>query len=225
MSLSQRIQAFASRHPLLGPLIWVSCSQYFVAQYIVALAWNTAYSIRNNTISDLGNTACATYDHRFVCSPLHLYMNLSFILLGLAMAIGALVIYGQSNKSVGTLTGLGGTILAGIGTILVGFSPENSISWLHILGASLPLVMGNIGVIVLGNSLAVAKPLRIYSFLTGFVTLAGLILFVSHIYLGIGDGGMERVAAYPQPIWLIVYGCYATMRGRSTLKLSSIMKP
>jgi hypothetical protein len=60
--------------------------------------------------------------------------------------------------------------------------------------------------------LPIPRPLRIYSLLTGAVALAGLALFVSHVYLGIGDGGMERVAAYPQPIWLIVCGLYMTVK-------------
>lgn len=192
----------------IGPLVWVSCIQYFIVQYVVARAWKSGYSIRNNTISDLGNTACSMYDHRFVCSPLYLCMNLSFILLGLAMIMGSCFTYRQYRESVGRVFGLGCTVLAGIGTIMVGLSPENTISWLHILGASLPLVVGNIGVIILGLYLPVARSLRMYSFLTGMVTLTGLVLFVSHIYLGIGDGGMERVAAYPQPIWLVICGCY-----------------
>lgn len=100
--------------------------------------------------------------------------------------------------------------LAGFGTLLVGLFPENTIGGLHYLGAMLPFLIGNIGVIILGLALNVPKWLKIYSVLTGVVTLTALVLFVTHSYFGLGIGGMERLASYPQTLWLIVFGIFVS---------------
>jgi len=50
---------------------------------------------------------------------------------------------------------------------------------------------------------APATPLQIVAGVAGLVATA---LFVEEIYLGIGIGGMERIAAYEIPIWSIVAG-------------------
>ena len=40
------------------------------------------------------------------------------------------------------------------------------------------------------------------------VALVAIVLFALHEYLGFGPGGMERLAAYPEVIWLISFGIY-----------------
>ena len=40
------------------------------------------------------------------------------------------------------------------------------------------------------------------------LALIALSLFASHMYLGLGAGTMERLAAYPETIWLIIFGTY-----------------
>jgi len=45
--------------------------------------------------------------------------------------------------------------------------------------------------------------------------MVATMLFVSDQYLGAGVGGMERLAAYPLPLWLIVAGtCFVGKAGR-----------
>jgi hypothetical membrane protein len=48
--------------------------------------------------------------------------------------------------------------------------------------------------------------LSVYSIASGTVGLLATVLFVSGYYLGVGIGGMERLAAYVLPVWLIVVG-------------------
>jgi hypothetical membrane protein len=40
------------------------------------------------------------------------------------------------------------------------------------------------------------------------MALTALLLFAAHKYFGIGAGTMERLAAYPETIWLITFGLY-----------------
>ena len=55
-------------------------------------------------------------------------------------------------------------------------------------------------------------PLRAYAFFSGSVAILGLAAFISSHYLGLGEGGMERVVAYPQTIFLVVIGCYLIVK-------------
>lgn len=208
MNPAARIKTFTDRYPFIGPTMWMLSLQYYVIQVVVALAWTSHYSQLQNTISDLGNTACGTYAGRFVCSPLHSLMNSSFITLGVFMALGSLLIYQEFKKTGATLAGFSFMAVGGIGTLLVGLSPENTNYPLHLLGAALPFLVGNVGIVVLGLELTIPRWLRRYMLATGIISLIALVFFATGHYLGIGIGGMERLTAYPQTLWLIVFGIY-----------------
>ncbi|HSW85474.1 MAG TPA: DUF998 domain-containing protein [Candidatus Saccharimonadales bacterium] len=204
----KRVETFTDRFPLIGPLVWILSVQYFLVQILVGTKFMPTYSLRFNTISDLGNTACGVYSGRSVCSPWHNLMNFSLICLGITMALGALFIYQEFKEKFASFIGFSFMAMAGFGTLMVGLFPENSISWLHVLGASLPFLLGNIALIILGLALAIPKLLRNYTLISGLIALIFLILFYTENYFGLGIGGIERFVAYPQTIWLIVFGIY-----------------
>ncbi|MGI8802172.1 MAG: DUF998 domain-containing protein [Solirubrobacteraceae bacterium] len=199
--------------PRSGPVLWLLSAQYFAVQVIVAAAWERPYSWSANAISDLGNTRCARFSGRSVCSPLHLVMNASFVLLGLSMFAGAVLIGRRLAAGRAAETGFAFMALAGVGTVLVGLFPENTVGLAHVGGAALPFVLGNLGLLVLGLSLPeLPAGLRASTLAAGAVGVGGLALFLGHAYLGVGLGGMERVAAYPQDVWLIAFGGYLLAR-------------
>lgn len=209
-----------SRNYHAGAILWALSVQYYLAQLAVAAGWpaNNTYSWANNTISDLGNTRCGEYGARLVCSPGHTLMNLSFTVLGITMAAGSVFLWSHLGISRLARLGLGCMAIAGIGTVLVGMFPENTVSSLHILGAALPFILGNAGMIMIGTAVKkLPVAVRIFSVAFGLLGLAGLSLFMTKTYLGLGIGGMERVTAYPQSIWMIVLGIYllitASVRG------------
>lgn len=210
-----------ARYPLLGPVLWITSIQYFIIQIIVARSWPVNYNFLDNTISDLGNTVCGSYNGRFICSPLFWLMNISFFVLGSTMFFGSCLMYYEFSKSRRSAVGFSCMAVAGLGSILVGLFPENTISFMHILGASLPFLLGNIGMIVLGKTLDVSRSLRYFTLLSGMTGLVSLVLFLVHYYLGLGIGGMERVVAYPQTVWLIIFGLYAS---KCQLRLSAFNK-
>lgn len=211
MSPDSRAKVFTDKFPLLGPIIWVLSVQYFAAQIIVASAWPKAYDWAGNFISDLGNTACGQFASRYVCSPDHALMNISFILLGVIMATGSLLIYQEFRESRASLVGFSLMALAGLGSVLVGAFPENTITGLHVLGAFLALGVGDVSIIILARALGNVRPsFRIFTLLIGFISLAGFLLFISGAHLGVGRGTLERIASYPQTLWLILFGIYMT---------------
>lgn len=198
--------------PLLaGAILWVASLQYYLVQAVVAADWprGNGYSWAQNTISDLANTHCGQYGSRLVCSPLHPVMNTSFLVLGTTMIGGAYLLLATLAHS--RLSKLGFVLMAwsGVGTVIVGLYPENATSSLHIAGAAFSFIFGNVAMILIGAGLAhLPKPLRIYMIASGAVGLLALALFMTQTYLGLGIGGMERFTAYPQSIWMIVFGIY-----------------
>jgi hypothetical membrane protein len=203
---------YATRSIRLGALIWILAIQFFIAQIIVQAAWTTPFSLTANYISDLGNTTCGPYpvdSNMYVCSPLHAGMNASFITLGVIILLGAALVYRAFPVGRARTIGLVLLTLAGPGPILVGLFPENVNITPHAIGAATHFVSGNLGIAVLGIAIAAThrqKLLAIFSIIAGSVGVVATALFVSGHYLGTGIGGMERIAAYPLPLWLIVMG-------------------
>jgi hypothetical membrane protein len=72
----------------IGALIWVTALQFYVVEWLVARAWTSpTYRDRVNTISDLGAAG----------APDHVAMNISFVALGVAIAVGG-VLLGRSGR-------------------------------------------------------------------------------------------------------------------------------
>jgi len=204
------IKTFTDRVSWLGPVVWMLSVSYFVTQVVVSLAFKPGYNWFTNSISDLGNTHC---DPVRLCSPRHDWMNAQFIVLGGVMALGSLLIFQEfkekgAEERLAALIGFSGMAIAGVGAALVGRFPENTVGWIHILGAGLAIGVGSLAILVLGIVLPLPDPLRWPMRIVSPIALLALVLFASHHYLGIGAGTMERIAAYPETIWLISFGVY-----------------
>jgi hypothetical membrane protein len=195
-----------SRHAATGALVWLSSLQYFVAQAVVASAWKPSYSWRLNAISDLGAVRCGPFDGRTVCSPLHGVMNVSLVLLGLAMTAGSVLLYRWLRAS---RTGFSLMGLAGVGVMLVGVFPEDTVYSAHIAGADLAFLLGNVALIVFGLTLRVPRWFGWSSIASGAVALVALVLFLTHRRFWLELGGMERLVAYPQTVWLVAFALLA----------------
>ncbi len=199
---------FTDRHPLAGPAVLISSVVYFVAQVAAAWVWSPPYSVLTDTISDLGRTT----------SPRHVLMNAAFVLLGVVMALGSLLIYqefreGSRVQQRGAMLGFTVMGVAGVGAALVGVFPENTSHVAHLVGAALAIGGGIVAIFILGWVLELPARLCAFTRLWAPVAMVALVLFACHRDFGIGQGTMERLAAYPVTIWLIAFGCYMA-RGR-----------
>lgn len=80
---------------IVAAVTWlIGTAQFFIAQLVVEVAWDTPFSWAHNNISDLAETGCrnAPGDGRWICSPLYPVMNVSFVLTGIFLALGALLL-------------------------------------------------------------------------------------------------------------------------------------
>jgi hypothetical membrane protein len=211
MNIKEFVHKFHGRLPWVGPLLWIATVQNFAVIVYAARDFKSGYNWKMNHISDLGNTACGWFHSRYVCSPHHGVVNLSYIAMGLAMIFGALLIYQEFRSGRWALTGFTGVAIAGVGAILVGIFPENTIHWLHLFGAGLVLLIGNLALIIIGLSVQVPVWFKYYSIASGVIALTALGLFTTDHYLGLGYGSLERTTTDLEIIWQIVFGIYALL--------------
>ena len=179
----------------LGGLAWVLTLQFFVAEAIAAARFG-GYSYSGNVISDLG-----TAD-----SPAQALMNGSFVLQGLLIAAGALLL-GPGLAGTGGRVARVLLVVSGLGVLLVGFFPSDGNATVHEIAAGAHFLGGSIGLIALAYAVRPrSEALGTTLAVLGLVGVIGTIFFGSAVFLGLGEGGMERVAGYVVPIGLAVAG-------------------
>jgi hypothetical membrane protein len=208
-------------------VVWICAAQFFVAQVVVQSRWTTPFSLATNFISDLGNTNCGPYPAAggvYVCSPWHALMNASFVLQGVIVVAGAALAWPSLAGRRWAAAAFMLLIITGIGIAGVGLFPEDVNNAAHVTSAGVQFVTGNVAMIVCGVGLR--RPGRGRAFVTisialGVAGLLATVLFVQGYGLGLGVAGMERVAAYTLPVWLVTAGGLMLSGKHADRKLSS----
>lgn len=186
----------------LGVAAWIAKLSYFVAEYMAVAAW-PGYSLSDSTISLLGTSA----------SPRASAMNAGLVVAGILTVLGAVLTRTAWPDTRSARIALWLIVVAGLGTVGVGLVPVDTNEPLHIVVTLTTFIPGGIGVIVLG--LLVIRAHLVFgaaTILFGVVSLGALALFAGHIYLGLGRGGMERVAGYASVLWYVYAGAFLLMR-------------
>lgn len=175
---------------IAGIIIFIAVSEFFLSM-LVAESTYKGYSVSNNYISDLG-----------VGSTANLF-NVSIIVMGLLIIVAAALLRTYSRSVTVTL------IIAGIGAMGVGLFPETTgtphgiFSLIVFFFASISAYM------VLARE---KRPVAILFAVMGSISLVSLILYGMDIFLSLGKGGMERMIAYPDLIWVAAFGALLTSR-------------
>jgi hypothetical membrane protein len=192
-------------------IVWIGAIQFFLAQIVVQSRWTTPFSLANNFISDLGNTACGAYgaSGAYVCSPWHAVMNASFAAQGVIIGVGAWL--ARSVMPRAWTSAVIGLLLAmtAVGMLGVGAFPENVNNRAHVLSAGTQFITGNAAMVVFGSAARKVARWGVFSWISvclGVVGLIATVIFAHGYGLGLGVGGLERVAAYTLPVWLIAAG-------------------
>ena len=90
--------------------------------------------------------------------------------------------------------------MTGLGCVGVGVFPETA-GVVHPIVSLITFVFAGLSAVV---SYRVQRaPSSYFSILLGVMTLVALVLYVSNTYLGLGQGGMERMVVYPAMIWAL----------------------
>ncbi|WFF01965.1 DUF998 domain-containing protein [Micromonospora sp. WMMD964] len=202
-----------SRSGRIGALCWVAAAPTFlVANLVTGLRWrDPTYSWATHNISDLGNAHCGIWDTsrpRYVCSPWHPLMNAATLTTAVLLTVGILLTWrilgrGGAVRAAQTLL-----LLAAGGYALAALHPADVDENRHVLGAVLIMGLGNVGLLLAGFAPATTTlgRWRRLTLTAGIIALVGTVLFFAQQGLGIGVGGMERVAVLPFPLWACCLG-------------------
>ncbi|WP_426976202.1 hypothetical protein ACQCSU_15745 [Pseudarthrobacter sp. O4] len=234
----------ASTRFYVGALAKLSVLQYFVAEAAVIGVWagRDPYSRRTGYISDLGALGCGVFDGRDVCSPAHLLMNASFVVQGLGMVVGALLLSsallctaarpgariprrpGQrplSRAALAALAALAARLLsftAGTGTVIVGLVPEDAGSGWHGAGAVIYFAAGALALLILGWLWIRQTALGWFILACGAVSLGALVTAGVTGMAVPEPGTLERLMGYPITIGMAAVGLVVAQRIRNGLR-------
>ncbi|WP_223359154.1 DUF998 domain-containing protein [Leifsonia sp. ZF2019] len=202
--------------------LWiVAAGVYLVAEAVSALAF-PGYSYATNYISDLGVPDVGTFQGRSMDSPLHLMMNVAFVLHGVLFAVAAiLTARGDAWRTTARRWFVALAGVHAVGIILVGLFPgsqanaDSGLIVFHVLGAAMAIIGGNAAVVVAGVTLLRQGPrwLGSTSIALGVVGIVGLVMLLvdstsSTIDL-LPDGVWERMAVYTILAWELLAGITA----------------
>ena len=150
-----------------------------------------------NWISDLGAAN----------SPLHWVMNGSFVLQGVLISVGAILMGRLFPAKWSFRLALLLFLFSGLGVLVVGLVPEDRNGQVHQVAALVHLGAGNLAMILIG--LAMIAGAERTRFRGSISLLAGLLGMTALVLLGLGEkdlGTFDRLAAYPLTLWLTWMG-------------------
>ena len=200
-----------TRNEKVGVVAWILTLQFFVIQGVVEAAWSTPFSLAHNMISDLARETCGPLYRapgiEVACSPWHALMNASILANGVLIPSGAVLTRRLWPACREMTVALAMIALTAPGHLMVGVFPSDTGTLGHMVGAGSILALGNPGMVVAGwAAWGERRWQAVASMVLGATGIAGTILFLYMIDLGLGLGGMERVAFYPLTIWCGLMG-------------------
>jgi hypothetical membrane protein len=101
--------------------------------------------------------------------------------------------------------------ITGIGAVLVGLIPETA-GVPHVIAAAMVFVSGSLCAI--SGYRVFRGPFAVISLILGIITIIATVLLAGGLYLGLGIGGMERIAAYPVITWTLGAGGFLMSPGK-----------
>ena len=150
------------------------------------------YSVSQDYISELGVGPTGP----------RLAFTAALVLFGLMALMASYLLRQRAQKSKLWLL----LAISAIGAIGVGIFDMDNFREVHGLFALLAFLFGNLAAIYSWK--AVRPPVSYLFVLLGLIGLSALVLLIGSTYLGLGQGGMERMVLYPAMFWVLTFGVY-----------------
>jgi len=191
-----------------GTILFVGIGQFAICFALAEIKY-PGYDISVQPISDLGAT-CKSGVCQFV-QPSSDIFNTSIVLLGIMLFLTAYCLWkGSGSKALPSFE-----VLSGIGAMGVGIFNESYGAAHYFFSVFTFLSIGIQALLVF----KVAKPpFSYFSIVTGVMTLAAMVFYGTQTYLGLGQGGMERMIVYPVLIGGLAFGGYLMATGDAHLR-------
>jgi hypothetical membrane protein len=201
----------------LGAVLWVLGLQIFAVEYLVQRACHPSYSLAHNYVSDLGAVACTAQ----VCSPLHAWLNASFILQGFLMVGGVLLLRRAWPLHPESSVALVFLAMCGVGVAITGLVPADMHYRRHLLAGTLVFVSGSMAILMFGLEMLIgparARAAGWGSLIAGVIVSSATFLLEwrhgSELHLIAQYIGLvERIPAYGIPLWVAIMGASVLLR-------------
>lgn len=198
---------------------------YILTELLTAATVKAPYSLPANTISDLGATTCVSVEYPFglvpVCSPWHLLINSSFVVFGLLLAVGVLLLRGWLPSGAAATASVGLWVVAGLSSIATGLVPLDQNLELH-AEVSLPVFLAQpLAVLITAMALRAHVGLARSGLAVGLVSLAAALAYLGAPAISDFGGLLERLALWPGYLWLPALAV-AVVRRRPPHKPASV---
>ncbi|HVC27890.1 MAG TPA: DUF998 domain-containing protein [Nitrososphaerales archaeon] len=191
-----------------GTILFVGVGQ-FAFCFALAEIYYPGYDVSVQTISDLGAT-CKGGVCKFV-QPSSDIFNASIVLLGIMLLLTAYYFWkGSGSRALSFFE-----FLSGIGAMGVGIFNE-SFGGAHVFFSAFTFF--SIGIQALLVFKVAKPPFSYLSMVTGAMTLVAIVFYGTDTYLGLGQGGMERMIVYPVLIGGLAFGGYLMALGETYLR-------
>ncbi|MBV2365844.1 DUF998 domain-containing protein [Streptomonospora nanhaiensis] len=192
-----------------GALLWLAQPLYLAAEAVTASRFTAPYSFLDNAISDLGATSCTRVEYAHgpvpVCSPWSPVMNTAFVVLGLALAAGAVLLAARLPRDRAARAAVALWVVAGLSAVGSGVFSLDRAPAAHTL-ASLPVFVAQpCALITTGVALRRHRRLLGWSTIAvGVVCVAGTAVFAARVDVEHFSGLFERLALWPGHLWAVV---------------------
>jgi hypothetical membrane protein len=204
----------AVRWKRLGIDAWLVQPLYVVVELGVAAAASAAYSLRDDTISSLGQLTC-TPGHSgstvAVCSPGHVVLDAAFVVFGVLRVLGAVLLHPGLAAGWTRVASTALWVVSGLCSAAVGFVPVDQRPAVHALVAAPVFVLQPLAVLATAAVLRQTRGAVPSWVVTGGFAVGALTLLAAAAFgLRLGEqtwvGGLERLALWPAYLWLGAVG-------------------
>lgn len=203
---------------VIGSLSWIALAAYPVGELYVMRATTASYDPLHQPMSDLGVTVCGDQPYSLanynVCSPEHMLMNWLFVLLGVAIAVGAICLHRQwpPGRRAKTVTIL--WIIYGFSFILSGAIPADINFLAHTLWSMPSMIVQVPALLLLAGIMQDRRPhLATWTYIwaaLNITTLVALVLSaIVELPFSAPAGLLQRALYLTIIVWAIGAAIYA----------------
>ncbi len=189
---------------IAGSALFIGVVQFALAVFVAQFLY-PGYSVSQQAISDLGATcrqgSCQIFQ------PSSTIFNSSIVLAGLLVLITGFYF----RKSVRANIVVACALISGAAMIGIGVFPE-TFGIIHNIASGIAFLFISFTAITAYR--VQRSPFSYFSVVLGVISLAAAVLYEDSVYLGLGQGGMERMIVYPVLLWAVAFSGQLVSQGQ-----------
>ena len=215
------------RSSVTAAICWILAAVVYLLAEAVAASAFPGYSYGMNYISDLGVPDIEMLGSRPIDSPLHMVINIAFVVHGLLFALAALCV-ARGPWATWRLPFITFAFVHALGMVMIAVvnggqhNNDLGLAWFHLLGAFFAFFGGHLAAIVIGFSLLRNRRTSFMGFLSvviGAIGILGIVMLQidARVIPGtlLPDGVWERIGMYSIVVWEVFFAVVLLSRRRS----------